>query len=229
MCVSRHGASRLVFAAALAAAASVAPAGLINDVSFFASMPTALINFETNGAGNPVTLIQGQTLVLPPTEYAAMGVTLTGTTGPVYWVNDGNAAFDAAQAIGATPNNSIPSSLNNSFTITFSVNVKAFGFFVANNRLVDPNGPVFVARDAGGNILETASFGAPFIDGTISTPNTLADYGFMGIFSSTNIASVTVTKQHALLDDLRFSSVPAPAGASLAFMALSLAARRRRS
>ena len=209
-------------------AAPAAHAGFITDRAYFNTIPTALINFETNGAGNPVSLIQGQRLAMPAGEYAAQGVTLTGTGGPVYWTNDGNAAFDAAQTLGASPIISIPSSLTNIFTITFTVHVQAFGFFIANNRTADPLGPTFVARDISGNILETAQWGSKFIDGTLTIPNTTADYGFMGIFTSTAIASVTVTKQAAMLDDLRYSAVPAPGPIALGAIGAILAFRRRK-
>jgi hypothetical protein len=221
--------------AGLALCAGAAHGAIISDASFFDSKPTTLITFETNGAGSPVTLLQGQSLAMPANEYAALGVTLTGIGSSVYWVNDGNAAFDAAQTVGASPTVSIPSSLNNSFTLTFSTEVRAFGFFVANNRLIDSTGPVFVARDAGGNVIETVTFGnatngSPFVDGTFTIPNTTADYGFMGLVSSVPIASVTVTKQAAILDDLRFSAVPAPGmGAATILGAGLLGLRRRRS
>jgi hypothetical protein len=216
--------------AALMGAAGTAEGGFISDVSFFNDKPTALINFEQDAMGNAITLIQGQRLTMPTDAYAPVGVEFVGTGSPVYWVNDGNAAFDAAQTLGASPTVSIPSSLTNTFTINFTVNVRAFAFFVANNRLADAVGPVFVARDASGNVLETATWGAPFVDGTITIPNTTADYGIMGIFTSVPIASVTISKQAAILDDLRYSSVPAPGAVVLAGIgAVMVGARRRRS
>lgn len=219
----------LIAAAGLLTAAASANAAFISDVSFFTPIPHTLINFETDVLGNPITLLQGQRLTMPANAYAPLGVTFTGTqTSPVYWVNDGNAAFDAAQTLGASPTVSIPSSLTNTFTITFSVPVHAFGFFVANNRLADAVGPVFVARDAQGNVLETANWGQKFIDNTITIPNTIADYGFMGIQTSALIASVTITKQAAILDDFRFTPVPAPGVVTLAGIGAALMTTRRR-
>lgn len=217
-------------ALAMAGSAGLAHAGLITDASFFNSVPTALINFETDGLGTPIVLAQGGTQQMPNGAYANVGVVFLGIAGgpPVYWVNDGAAAFDAAQALGGSLNNAIPSSLCNAFTITFSVNVKAFAFFVANNRTVDPLGPTFVARDSGGNILETAQWGAAFVDGTITAAGVTADYGIMGIFSATNIASVTITKQAAIMDDLRYSSVPAPGAVALGGAGVCVLVRRRR-
>jgi hypothetical protein len=163
---------------------------------------------------------------MPSDAYAPQGVLFTGTN--MSWVNDGNSAFDAAQTIGGSPTISIPSSLCNQFTMTFTVPVRAFGFFVVNNRTADPIGPTFVARDAQGNILDTASWDAKFIDGTITTPSTTADYGFMGITTPELIASVTVTKQAAIMDDLRFSPVPTPGAIALGAAAGLVGLRRRR-
>jgi hypothetical protein len=225
-----NGRMMVVAAGILGGAGTSAQGAFITDPGFFNANPSTLINFETDGMGNTISLIQGQTQVMPSGTYASLGVTLTGNGSPVYWVNDGNAAFDAAQTIGGSPTTSIPSSLTNSFTMTFSTDVKAFGFFVANNRNADAAGPVFVVRDTAGNIIETAVFSPLFVDGTITSPNTTADYGFMGVLSSVNIGSVTVTKTAAILDDLRFSPVPAPGVAAVGGLGvLMIGARRKRS
>jgi MYXO-CTERM domain-containing protein len=209
--------------------AASARAAVITDPGFFPAGQSTLINFETDGAGNPITLIDGQRQAMPSNAYAAQGVTFAGVGSQLYWVNDGNAAFDAAQLIGGSPDNSIPSSLCNQFTLTFTTPVRAFGFFIANNRLVDAAGPSFLVKDTGGNVITTVQFGAPFIDGTTSAPNTTADYGFMGYQADTLIGSVTVTKQAAILDDLRFTSVPAPGPLALgAAGGLAMLRRRRR-
>jgi uncharacterized protein (TIGR03382 family) len=217
--------------AVLAAAGALAPssrAAYISDPSFFAPFPTTLINFETDGQGNPITLIQGQRLAMPSNAYAPQGVTFTGVGSPVYWVNDGNAAFDAAQILEGSPVNSIPSSLCNQFTLTFATPVRAFGFFVCNNRTADPIGPSFVAKDAQGNVIDTANWDSKFIHGTTTGPNTTADYGFMGLSTGTPIASVTITKQAAIFDDLHFTQVPTPGVLSLGAAAGVAVLRRRR-
>jgi MYXO-CTERM domain-containing protein len=221
-------AGMMIAAAGSLAGVGSAGAALITDAGFFSGIPTTVINFETDGAGNPITLIQGQRQVMPSDAYSPQGVTFVGTSGPVQWVNDGNSAFDAAQAIGGSPMISIPSSLCNQFTMSFSVPVRAFGFFVVNNRTADPIGPSFVARDSQGNILDTANWDAKFVDGTITTPTTTADYGFVGITTSELIASVTVTKQAAIMDDLRFSPVPGPGALALSAVAGLVGLRRRR-
>jgi hypothetical protein len=219
----------VVAAGVVGVAGASAQAAFITDPSFFNDFPSTLINFETDGMGNTISLIQGQSQEMPVGTYAALGVTITGNGSPVRWVNDGNAAFDIAQSIGGSPTIAIPSSLNNSFTVTFSTEVRAFGFFVVNNRNADPLGPTYVVRDTAGNIIDTAVFAPVFVDGTVPTPNTTADYGFMGILSAVPIGSVTVTKTAAILDDLRFSPVPAPGVVAVGGLGALMIARRRRT
>jgi hypothetical protein len=199
-------------------------AGIITDPSFFASIPTTAINFETNGAGAPVVLIQAQSVTMPANEYAALGINVGAN---VAWVNDGSPVFDAAQAIGGTLDNALISP-DPTFTITFLTTTRSVAFFVVNNRGADAAGPHFTARDAQGNILEAVVFSPTFLDGTITGPNVTADYGFMGVFSSTPIASLTVVKQAAIFDNLRFSPLPAPGALALLGAGGLLAMKRRR-
>lgn len=194
----------------------------INDAAYFDSLDTTIIDFETDGSGAAVDLIQGEVATLPANEYAGAGVRFGGD---VAWANDGNVQMDAAQLLGASPTNSMPSSLINAFTMHFDVPVEAFGFFVANNKIADPSGPSFTAYDADGMVIESVNWGASFIDAGFS----LVDYGFMGISSpGTAIARVEVTKQAAILDDLTFAVVPAPGAAGLLAGAGAMALRRRR-
>lgn len=209
------------WASAILLAAGSAAAGVIDDRGFFDPHPHTTIDFESRGDGSPLSLIDGQTLAMPADEYASQGVTFSPH---VHWVNDGNAAFDAAQFLGGSPVVAIPSAQVDVFDIIFGVPVRAVGMFVVNNRDVDPNGPVFTAYDAGGAIIGTAAFGAPFIDGSMG----IADYGFMGILAGQDIARLSVSKDAAILDDLIFSPVPAPAAASLLALAAAAHARRRR-
>ncbi|MCA9282658.1 MAG: hypothetical protein H6812_07925 [Phycisphaeraceae bacterium] len=206
---------------AVASAASTTLAAPITDRAFFDFLNPTVIDFETDGAGAPVSLIQGQIATLPANEYAAQGVRFNQN---IAWVNDGNAQFDAAQFLAATPVVSIPSSQFNAFSIHFDVPVEAFGMFVANNRVADPTGPSFTAYDSDGMVIETATWGASFIDGGFS----LVDYGFMGISSpGVSIARVDITKQAAILDDLTFSVIPAPGVLSALAGAGLLGVRRR--
>jgi len=213
-------------AAGLVMTTAAAQAAVITDATFFSSFPATLITFETNGAGSPVSLIDGETMPMPANEYAGSGVTFTS---PINWVNDGNAALDAGQAMGGSPENSIPSSTINQFEVRFSVPVFAVGFWVVNNRTADPLGPMFTALAADGSVIEVVQFGSLFIDGTITNPNTTADYGFMGILSDKPIAGLIVTKQAAILDDLRHSPVPTPGALALLAMGGALIWRRKRT
>jgi hypothetical protein len=210
----------LVLVASLAGAAK---GGVISDASFFNFQHTHL-NFEADGAGTPVTLLQGQSAVMPTNAYANKGLTFTS---PIRWVNDGNAAFDAAQTVGGSPTIAIPSSMHNTVEFTFAVPVRAFGAFVVNNAAVDAAGPTFTAYNASGQVLETVTFGAPFHDGQFTAGNTIAKYGFMGFTTTQDIARIVMTKQAAIFDDFRYG-VPAPGALALLGFGGVLVSRRRR-
>lgn len=211
----------------LLAPAGLAQAGIITSPTYFAEIPHTTINFETDGGGNPISLIQGQSLVMPVNAYAAQGVTFNA---PIRWVNDGNAAFDGAQAALGSGNIGIPSSYATTVDFNFGGTVRAFGFFLVNNSRIDPVGPTVTAYDGDGNIIQSLAWGAPFIQGTLASGSTTADYGYIGLTSSTPIARVVVVKQAAMLDDLSFGNPTVPAPASLGAMGLAgvFAMRRRR-
>lgn len=214
-------AGRLLSIAGGLSVAALAHAGVISDASYFNPLPTTLIDFETDGLGSPVSLIEGQIMLMPAAEYASVGVTFSPQ---VYWVNDASGDFDSAQALGGSLDNAIPSSAVNTFTINFSVPVQAFGLWVVNNSTADPNGPTFTARDGSNQVIESVQFNGALVDGTVG----VASYGFMGIFSPTQISSVTITKQAAIFDDLRFSTAPTPGALGVLGVAGLLAKRRRR-
>ncbi len=216
---------RILFGCGGLLAANVASATVIDSAAYFTSIPHTHITWELDGAGAPVALMQGQSLVMPANEYATLGLLFENQ---VRWVNDGTGAFDAAQTLGgASMNNAIPSAFVNTFAFTFSVPVRSFGFWIANNRVADPAGPTIQAFDAGGNLLGTVQFAGALIDGSVTVGGVTADYGFMGLETTTDVARVVVTKQAAILDDLRYSAVPAPGTTALLGL-MGLAALRRR-
>lgn len=211
-----------------ALAGELGSSGIITDKSFFNGLPTTLIDFETRGNGTPLALIEGQTMSLPTSEYSAQGVVFS--TG-VNWVNDGTPAFNAAQNLAGLGPHAIPSTSINTFTITFTGTVRSFVIWIANNFMVDADGPTVTVRDGANQVIRTEDFGSqdggsPFVDGRVS----VADYGFMGMYSQTPIASVTITKSTAILDNLCFSSeVPAPGVFAVPMAGFAwLASRRRR-
>jgi len=221
--------SRSLAAALLFAALPIsADAAIITSKSFFDELPSTTITFDVTGDGAPVNLIDGQSLTMPTAEYQAQGVLFQS---PILWVNDGTTAFDVVQLIGGSLDISIPSASIDSFTILFTIPVRSVGFFVANNHIVDPAGPSFIARDAQNNILQSLVFGSqdiasPFVAGRFQ----FVDYGFMGLTSETPIASLTINKQAAIFDDFIFSAqVPSPSSLlPLGFAAVFAARRRRR-
>lgn len=209
-------------------ASGAAQAGIITSAGYFASTPHTLINFETDGQGNAINLIQGQSLVMPLNAYEPQGVVFNSQ---IRWVNDGNAAFDGAQAALGSGTIGIPSSYASTVDFSFTGTVHAFGLFIVNNSRSDAAGPTITAYDALGNVIESAQWGSQFIQGTLISGNTTADYGYAGLYSlTTPIARVVIVKRAALLDDLRFGGavVPAPGALGLAGLAgLGLCRRRR--
>lgn len=218
----------LTAALLLALLPAAADAAIITSKSFFDEISSTTITFDVTGAGAPISLIEGQSLTMPTAEYQAQGVLFQS---PIHWINDGTPAFDVAQLMGGSPDISIPSTAIDSFTILFTIPVRSVGLFVANNHIVDPAGPSFIARDAQNNILQSLAFGSqdiasPFVAGRFQ----FVDYGFMGLTSEAPIASLTINKQAAIFDDLIFSAqVPSPSSLlPLGFAAVFAARRRRR-
>jgi hypothetical protein len=212
-------------AAGVLIACSQASASIIDSASYFQSIPHTLINFELDEQGQPLDLIDGESRVMPLSAYAPQGVTFLQ---PVRWVNDASPAFDAAQVIGGSPDHGIPSAFSGNFSFTFSVPVRAFGMWVVNNQGLDPVGPVFRAYDAQNVLIESVRFEGALIDGNVNDGSTNATYGFMGLFADRDIARVEVEKVAVLLDDLRFSPIPAPGAVGVLAAGALLALRRRR-
>jgi hypothetical protein len=201
----------------LASAASAAP---VDSREFFNPFSPTLTTWETRGNGTPLSLLEGETMILPAGEYAASGFTFSQS---IAWVNDGSATFNAAQGLVGTPEIAIPSAAFNSFDILFASPTDAFGFVVINNSGATTL-PSFTAFNALNQPIETVTWGAAFIDGTIGN----AQYGFMGISSPADkIARVSITKQQAIFDDFLFATIPGP-GAAMTLGLASIAAGRRK-
>jgi hypothetical protein len=205
-------------AAALAGGAGATP---VDSRDFFSPFSPTLTTWEVRGNGAPITLLEGGTMALPAGEYASSGFTFSQD---IAWVNDGSATFNAAQALAGSPEIAIPSAAFNSFDILFTVPTDAFGFVVINNSGASAP-PAFTAFNALNQPIETVTWGAAFIDGTVGN----AEYGFMGISSPADkIARVSVTKQAAILDDFLFATIPGPGAAAVLAAGLICAGRRRR-
>ncbi len=199
------------------AASGPVQAGIILEADFFSGIPHTLVTFETDGNGNPVILSNGDSRPMPFDEYAALGFTFNPV---IEWVNDAGEGFDAAQAIGGSPEISVPSATKDDYFINFSVPVRAFGFWTVNNNTVGIT-PVFEAYGANG-LIETVSFEGDAIDGTIGR----ADYGFLGIVADEYITGIHTTKEATIFDNFMFSSVPEPA--TLLLLGLGVLMLRRR-
>lgn len=212
----------VVAAAGLALGAAPAWAAIITDPSFFGPIAgqTTTITFETNGAGAAMSLIQGQSQAMPAGEYSSQGVMFNS----VRWVNDGNASFDAAQALLGLGEVAIPSSQFSVFDIEFTGVVRAVAMWVINNTQVSEGAPTITAFNAQGQAIESAVFGGVFVDGSVG----VAQYGYMGLFTNEPIARVRVTKDAAIIDNVTFSAIPGPGAAALLGLAGAWASRRRR-
>ncbi len=218
-----------IIGATLALTAPASHAAIVTDRSFFDPFPSEEITWELRGNGEPVLndantpLINGETFPMPLTEYADRGLTFVDQ---INWVNDGNGSFDAAQLIGGgSPSLSIPSSTIDFFRVQFDVPVRGFAIFVANNRFDDPEGPVIVAKDINGNVIETITWGAAFIDGSVGD----ADYGWFGLQTPTLIRTLEFSKDSAIFDNFIYSEVPSPAPAfALLLAGAGVGARRSR-
>jgi len=201
----------------------------ILDDDFFSGIPHTLVTFETDGSGNPVVLDEGGHRDLPDDEYAALGFTFDLDWGLPFmtleWVNDGSPDFDAAQAIGGSPENLITRNglYENGFSIVFSVPVRAFGLWVVmNNTYPNVPSPTFEAYGDGG-LIETVLFEGPAIDGSIG----IADYGFLGIVAEENISHFHIATVVTGYDNFMFSPVPEPATISLVAIGALVMLRRR--
>lgn len=190
-------------ALAILAMATVAQAGPIYDASFFDSIPHTLIDWETDGNGNPVELNQGMRRAMPADEYASEGISFGQG---IFWVNDFSPDFDAAQEIGGSPDIAIPGASENEIVLNFLVPTRAFGVWVINNTVVNET-PWFEVRDTSGGFIGVAAFVGPAIDGVIG----IAEYGFLGFVATVEIGSVRLVEDATAFDDLRFSPVPEPA------------------
>jgi uncharacterized protein (TIGR03382 family) len=216
-------------AQALAAAAllpGLAAAGVITDKAEFNAFPRTLITFETRGGGVPVNLPDGATLSMPPAEYTGVGLTFNPV---VQWVNDAGADFEAAQAVGGSPEIGIaPFAGAGPFNLDFFAgNTRSVGLLVIwNNTAPAATAPTLRAFGAGNILLETVQLGPAYRDGTVG----VADYGFLGLFNAQPILRLEIAGASAIYDDLILSpeTIPAPGGGAVLVLAAAVLGPRRR-
>jgi hypothetical protein len=170
----------------------------ITDPGFFSAISHTQLSFEQDGAGVTFSpIISNQTL--PSTEYASSGVSFLPNTR---LARDSDSCFRLVQdfAGGSTPYGLVASQTQ---SMVFNPPVSAFGcVFVA----IAFQNATFTAKDINGAVIETAEFTGPFVDGTGCG---FLEYGFIGITSSTPIASVDVAAFSGFIDNLRFALLDA--------------------
>jgi hypothetical protein len=213
----------LVAAAALVFGGRPASATIILDSDFFAGTTYSVITFETDGLGNKLNLADGQVKSMPSDEYAHYGFTFEPD---VSWVNVAGAAFDEAQAIGGSPEIAIAGPDEDDFTISFSVPVRAFGFWVISNAAAADETSSNLTLEAYGadGLIEEARFEGDAVAGVTGSGT---EYGFLGIASEKFITSVHVINGAATLDNFTYSPIPEPATAILLGLGCLVPLRRR--
>jgi hypothetical protein len=166
----------------------------ITDASYFNSVPHTLISFEQDGSGSAFSPFFAATL--PSTEYSALGVSFLPNTYLTF-ESDPTCGRPAMVAAGGSLTHGL--SASNTQSIVFTPPVNAFGvaFYAISLQFA-----TFTAKDSGGQVIEAATFAPPFIDGVFCG---FLEFGFIGISSSTPIASVEISAFSGIIDSLRFA------------------------
>ncbi len=152
------------------------------------------LDFQTNGAGVLFNFPIGTGATLPSTEYAGQGVTFLPDTRVS---RDSSLAFRNCQLLGGAGDTGLQA--GPLLEIVFAQPVSAFGLW--HTELSGAIGfTSYTAKDEFGAPIETIVLGNPFLTGC----NGSIVSGFMGISSSTPIASVQVDAFAGLIDNLRW-------------------------
>ena len=164
----------------------------ITDFAYFDDIEHTEITFELDGAGNTIPVISNVTLAA--TEYAAQGVTILPNTR---LARDSNSCFRFLQNInGSTPYGLIASDTD---ALEFDPPISAFAVSFVD---ILARNASFTALDGDGNIIETAVFAGPFIDGDGCS---FLEFGVIGISSTTPIARVEIIAISGSIDNLRYA------------------------
>ena len=173
----------------------------IYGADYFEGLPATVIDFELDGSGAPIEVVEPFAQLMPPGEYAAQGVTFDPA---VWWVDDTGACFDGALAQGGTPPLAIPGGTDE-FDLLFDPPVRSFGVWVVH-LTDDGMAPTFEAFDGLGARLGGRIFEGAFVDGTVG-PSGQVSFGFLGLASDVPMARVRFVKLAAQFDRLTFSTL----------------------
>lgn len=199
---------------------------VIDDRAFFEPIDHSLIDFETDGAGLPITLGFNQTLTLSPEEFAGVGVRFE-TTALLEYFRSGSPSIRDAQRIGGSLENYLPFGTLDAgtpFQILFDTPVRAAGFFALTVTTLPA--PEFEAFNGFGESLGTFGLVGNLVDGVIADH---VVYGYIGIATDEPIARIALSNGAIGwgIDDLRFSAIPAPGAEVVVGVGIALLTRRR--
>ncbi len=188
---------KTALALAAAIAAGLAPAAVlaapITDFAHFNTVPNTVISFEQDGAGNTL-LNPPNNYTFPSTEYAAQGVTINPD---VRLARDNDSCFRTVQSF----NGSLPFGLIASQTSSIEFNPPTTAFAVSFVA-IQFQFATFTALDEDNNVIETATFAPPFVDGFGCG---FLEYGVIGIASATPIHRVNIAAPSGSIDRRPFA------------------------
>jgi hypothetical protein len=200
---------------------------IIDDPSYFDSIPHTYIDFEHRANGTPITLPPGSASGVPPAEYGPLGMGFSGAA--LSWSHDSGADTQAALALAGSPTNNLRffrEHVMDSFGLLWIPPVQSVGFLVLMNNSVNAPPPTFSFYSQQGLIGEM-TFSGSFVDGTVG----VIDYGYIGFEAPDDIISAMLISTDFAwgMDDLSFSVFPAPGALALFALAAPLGLRRTRT
>ena len=195
----------------------------IDDRSFFDSIPHTFLDFETKADGSPVNVADGAAEIMDFNEYEPLGVRWNGL-GTAFWGNDSDPDSEAALAAGGSPNH-VVGWANGVPGMVFGEPIRSLGFALFVNTAFVTEPIEIRASLFDGTIVESVFFDPMAPDGQVGD----ISFGFVGLTSESPFQSILIFQDDFFsIDDLHFSSVPAPGGVALFSVGVSTLSRRKR-
>ena len=209
--------------------AQCADAAIIDDASFFDSIPHTFVDFETRADGSPLPLEEGQFAFAPLNEYIPLGFNSFGMG--IFWEWSADPDVQQALTAGATPTKRLgmfPQESGN-YGFLFVDAPRSVGLFITRETDSSDVPMTITAHTFDGDLIESVTIEGGLIDGVAGS----IEYSYVGITSDIGITALTFDAPNNLafaygIDDLRFSQIPSPGAAPLLVLLASLKQRRRR-